>query len=82
MRAQVRQGDMEGGVVMNDYGTPHVNRIESVPGKFRIWTDQFDQKTSRIVTRNGLILLKVKIEEALKADEKAAAEAASGKVVA
>ena len=53
---------------MGDYGRPYINRIDGMPGKFRLWTDDTDQKTSRIVTRNQLTLLKLRIDEALKAD--------------
>lgn len=53
---------------MNDYGRPYINRIDGMPGKFRLWTDDTDQKTSRIVTRNSLVLLKLRIDEALAAD--------------
>jgi hypothetical protein len=53
---------------MSDYGTPHINRLEGVPGVFRIWTDDGDQKTSRLVTASDLIAFRAKIGEMLTAD--------------
>jgi hypothetical protein len=53
---------------MSEYATPHVNRLEGVLGVFRVWTDNRDQKTSRLVTRDELSKFFLAIERELTAD--------------
>jgi hypothetical protein len=72
-----------GGFEMKIYGKPHINRIDGMTGVFRLWSDDLNQDSSRLVTRNSLVLLKLMIDKALAADDKAVeAKAAGGKVVA